>query len=171
MPAKIERSVAFWRHVIVGPDCWLWIGGGNRKGYGCFGYDKTSMMAHRMAFWLVRGRKPTSELHHICKNRRCVNPAHLVEVTRREHAKEWTRDVPRCGHAYDLIKTRSRGTTDRLCADCRTKWRRAYEAKWLKTPKGIAYKKAKTARYRLSEAGKAAKERWTKKLMALKEMA
>lgn len=72
-----------------GNGCLNWLGCIARKsGYGQFRYKKT-VTAHRFAFELAHGRPIQHGLHidHICRNRRCVSPKHLREVTHLENVR------------------------------------------------------------------------------------
>ena len=75
----------FWaKAAIAGPEeCWEWTGG-RRNGYG---YYKTSR-AHRVAYELSTGEIP-GDLYadHICRNRLCVNPAHLRLATAKQNSE------------------------------------------------------------------------------------
>lgn len=69
-------------------DCWLWQGQITRKGYGIIGYKNRKRRVHRISYVLI-GKKsltPGLELHHKCRNRNCINPDHLEELTHKEHA-------------------------------------------------------------------------------------
>lgn len=82
---KIKDIVRFWSKVKF-EDCWIWIGSCWSNGYGQFmlteGGKIRSISAHRTAYELVVGSIPDGlQLDHLCKNRRCVNPAHLEPVT------------------------------------------------------------------------------------------
>jgi hypothetical protein len=64
-------------------DCILWCGAVNSKGYGMAAHGS----AHRQAYATFVGETPPgSEIHHMCRNKLCVNPDHLDCLTRDEHA-------------------------------------------------------------------------------------
>lgn len=67
--------------------CHEWTGAVQTRGYGsiCIGDGKTAL-AHRVAYFLHHGKiDPSLTLDHLCRNRLCVNPAHLEQVTMREN--------------------------------------------------------------------------------------
>lgn len=66
-------------------DCWRWLGP-LTKGYGHFGVGGINISAHRYSYRLHGD--PLLEgfqLDHLCRNRWCVNPDHLEQVTQREN--------------------------------------------------------------------------------------
>lgn len=73
--------------VAVLPDgCWQWQGLLDNDGYGDLVHNGRTRSAHRYFFELWDGSIPAGKhLHHICENRACVNPKHLMVVTQREH--------------------------------------------------------------------------------------
>lgn len=76
------------RYEVVG-ECWEWAGSLSGNGYGITSrpYFGTSV-AHRVFYLSHVG--PIGEgldLDHLCRNIRCVNPAHLEPVTRSENLR------------------------------------------------------------------------------------
>lgn len=64
--------------------CWPWTGGTGKAGYGLVsrGRSRTRLLAHRVVYTILRGPIPGElPLDHLCRNRICVNPAHLEPVT------------------------------------------------------------------------------------------
>lgn len=78
------------------PDgCWPWLASLGSGGYGQFtpGTKRGSRpyVAHRIAYMLAVGPIPEGMfLDHICRNRACVNPAHLHVVTNQQNAENTT---------------------------------------------------------------------------------
>lgn len=71
-----------WAKVDKTGPCWVWTASLNSKGYGQINVDGRPKLAHRVAFELERGAIPEGmQLDHLCRNRKCVNPAHLEPVT------------------------------------------------------------------------------------------
>ena len=64
----------------LGP-CWLWTAS-TMEGYGSFYIDGKSIGAHRVAYrWFVGEVPDGREIDHLCRVRRCCNPAHLEAVS------------------------------------------------------------------------------------------
>lgn len=83
----------FWAKVSVdeATGCWAWTGAATRPGpdgYGQIRVDGRTILAHRFARQVLVGPTPEGlDLDHLCRFRRCVNPAHLEPVTRAENAR------------------------------------------------------------------------------------
>lgn len=62
--------------------CWLWTGSTNRNGYGRVWREHRTQLVHVLTYTALVGEVPTGKvLDHLCRNRRCANPAHLEPVT------------------------------------------------------------------------------------------
>lgn len=92
----------FWRRVQEQEGgCWLWVGTVDR-GYGLLSVDGKTVRAHRYSYETLVGPIPDGlQIDHLCRNRGCVNPAHLEPVTQVENirrgdaAKLAVEDVPK----------------------------------------------------------------------------
>lgn len=74
--------------------CHIWQRAKNSRGYGVIWHDGKVRLAHRVAFFLDRGRWPLEGLvvDHICGVKACVNPRHLQELTNSANLR---RAIPR----------------------------------------------------------------------------
>ena len=131
MSRKVRSlSERFWEKVSPGPGCWEWTGYVTPQGYGTlFGGPSVArpLLAHRVSYELARGPIPSGrELDHLCRNRRCVNPAHLEPVTalvnweRGESPSLANRAKDRCprGHRYTTDNTWRNAKGHRWCRHC-----------------------------------------------------
>jgi HNH endonuclease len=76
----------FWGKVDKAFDCWMWRGAHFNSGYARVKFHGRDTVAHLIAWELTNGPVPAGlELDHLCRNRGCVNPAHLEPVTHREN--------------------------------------------------------------------------------------
>lgn len=107
--------------------CIEWIGGLSLNGYGSFSVDTSHSaskkdMAHRWSWEYHVGPIPEGyDIDHLCRNRACVNPAHLEPVTRMENIRRAVALKTHCpqSHPYDETNTYIRpGTTHRKCRTC-----------------------------------------------------
>lgn len=111
--------------------CWLWTGGVNNT-YGVFYHTNNNgeyygNTAHRYSYEYHIGKIPdgmvVARCHH---NLLCVNPEHLVPLTRKQAALQGTGIIavnarkthcPR-GHAYDEANTHIMPDGSRWCRAC-----------------------------------------------------
>lgn len=68
--------------------CWLWEGAVDRAGYGKVSVRKaSSCYVHRLAFEFHNGFRP-HVVRHTCDTPACINPAHLLNGTHGDNAKD-----------------------------------------------------------------------------------
>lgn len=103
LPPQIRERIS------VEGECWLWIGPvDTQRGYGrMFSRQngrKTYDYAHRLVYRLARGPIVNGDLHHYREGcpKRCVNPWHLQDLTRAEHAALHARQIVACKRGHDL---------------------------------------------------------------------
>lgn len=124
--------------------CWLW------KGPLTFGYarrwiDGKRVYVHRAMYELTHGAVSDElDLDHVCRVRRCINPAHMEKVTPTENNRRG--DSPsgqngrksecRNGHPFTEENTYRRGDrVARECRACRTEAVRKYYNSRRKSPR------------------------------------
>lgn len=85
---QIDR---FWSRVDRRDNerCWIFEhAAASSNGYGRFSLNGRTVMAHRIAYELVKGPIPPGLfIDHLCMNRPCVNPDHLEPVTHTENIR------------------------------------------------------------------------------------
>lgn len=111
-----------------GIDCWEWRGYCNDKGYGQVWIGGKTVLVHVYAYYRCFGYgsdPDRPELNHMCRNRRCWNPTHLVPVDRLENVRFITRDHCKRGHPWHPDTTYVKpGSGERCCKICRRAYRR-----------------------------------------------
>lgn len=124
-------------YVLMTPDCWIWTGPMNDRGYGApqgTGAEKKSG-AHRYIWQLVYGDVAKGlELDHLCNNRLCVKPEHLEPVTHAENVlRSYQRRAPQnnCkrGHEFNELNTYVTSRGYRCCRACMSLLNQEYRAR------------------------------------------
>lgn len=117
----LTQLPARWRQLVADQgDCLIWTGQLRPDGYG----KVRSRQAHRVFYELLVGPIADGlELDHLCRNVRCVLPAHLEPVTRAENMRRRYATYTHCkrGHEYTPENTY---VMPRGYRDCRTCIRR-----------------------------------------------
>ncbi len=124
-------SVSFWEKVEKTGSCWNWTASLFKNGYGQFWAWGMKWYAHRFSYALHNDVLVTDmTINHLCKNRKCVNPAHLEQITRGENTLHKDSQSPsainkrktQCprGHEYNGINTWVEKNGTRHCRPCNT---------------------------------------------------
>ncbi|MEL6311184.1 MAG: HNH endonuclease signature motif containing protein [Pseudomonadota bacterium] len=104
--SEILRRVSERIDVDPQTGCWIWrgptSGSGRGGGYPRMCLDGRTVPVHRVMWVTAHGYLPASkQLDHKCRNRLCVNPAHLEPVTHRENCRR--RDAAARAEAEDGV--------------------------------------------------------------------
>lgn len=108
----------------------MWQGAKDKDGYGRFWLEGKMQNAHRLALLNV-GVAKGPEVDHLCRNRACVNPAHLEWVTREVNAARADyRRASHCGRGHEFTEANTKKSKKgRECRACRKIWNAARYAK------------------------------------------
>lgn len=88
-PKDIERFYAKVSKTPTEQGCLEWLAYRNPLGYGSFGVGGTTVGAHRVAWEIVNGLIPVGlVIRHVCHNRLCCNPAHLLLGTQADNVAD-----------------------------------------------------------------------------------
>ena len=134
---KLPDNIA--RRIRLTDTCWVWLGAVNTWGYGHLSSRHTrNTLARRVVYEALVGPIPEGlQLDHLCRNKLCVNPAHLEPVTRKENilrgtapsAKHARKTLCPKGHPY---RERRDSRNQRICLICKRenwhRWKRRKEA-------------------------------------------
>jgi hypothetical protein len=127
----VGDSERFWAQTERRGDCVVWVGSTNAKGYGRFTSSRGRLfLAHRWAWEQHHGPVPDGrEMDHLCRNRACVNVAHLEAVTHQTNLRRAPRNRPRIacprGHLLRIAYVSPNGQMKcRLCRSIDARLRR-----------------------------------------------
>lgn len=128
IPVDTPFEDRFWMYVEPGApsECWIWQGSVNASGYGQMTVRGMHVPAHRASYELSKGHITKRNVCHSCGIRRCVNPAHLYQISQSDRMKalvaqgrgsalimenvrrgEYTRAVKALKHKERLAKLRT----------------------------------------------------------------
>lgn len=135
IPARVqERAATKWEQ---SGDCWMSTYSCGRHGYAQIGWkadgSNHTVLAHRASWEHHMGPVPAGyTLDHLCKVKRCVNPAHLrilpnYENARRTNGRDWP--LGQCAHGHPNSRIRVQPSGKRVCSDCKPIWQARYDAK------------------------------------------
>lgn len=126
-------------------ECWEWTAYKDKQGYGHFNFQGTTKQAHRVSWFIEYEEWPEGELHHICENPSCVNPAHLETKEHWEHTREHgtspvaiNASKTHCihGHEFTPENTATPPSGGRKCKTCQ----RIRQEKYKEAKAAVAYR-------------------------------
>lgn len=139
---KLEDPISrFWKYALIVPfcECWEWIGCKAVNGYGVIRSRGKNYLAHRFSYEISVG--PIADgmmIDHKCRNRACVNPSHLRQVTHFQNnvensvsmsAKNKQKTHCKRGHEFNEVNTYFRKSGARFCRPCGAIYQNARNAK------------------------------------------
>lgn len=106
-------------YIVDEHGCWVWQLARNAHGYGSMRVGPSNLGAHRIYYERVHGPIPDGMLiDHLCRNRACVNPAHMQVVSKRENVRRGVSTRFTTAHRRDMCERYLRGETQSSIAEC-----------------------------------------------------
>jgi hypothetical protein len=152
--SKVDRSAGLF-------DCWPWVASRTDTGYGQVWDGHRLVRAHRLIYELLVGPIPEGlTLDHLCRNRACVNPAHLEPVTMRENtlrgigpaALHAAKTHCKYGHPFAAENLHLTPSGIRVCLTCRRALARGFSARHPGYHTVVARQQRREARQRRAAA-------------------
>lgn len=117
----------FLRSYVLCGSCWLWAKSLAGGGYGQCTIGGRSRRAHRVCYEMVYDvvLTPDQFLHHLCKNKTCVNPMHMEITNQLDHVDSaifGNKGKTHCPHGHEYTPENTcwnRGGTSRECRICK----------------------------------------------------
>jgi len=106
-----ETVKRFFAKVVVGENCWGWLGS-TSKGYGQMSSRKrkSPFKAHRLSWVIHNGDIPKGlVVRHSCNNPTCVNPKHLKVGTQKDNADDMVKAGRMNGRSLLNLKPGQKG--------------------------------------------------------------
>lgn len=119
---KSSLPARFWAKTEQAGDHILWVAAQNSRGYGCYGVDGVSQLAHRVAWEDAHGPIPDGlTIDHLCRIKCCVNVAHMELVTRTENQRRASFLKPggECSNGHPIATEADLYVNPRGRAECR----------------------------------------------------
>lgn len=145
-------------------DCWIWLGGKDRKGYGTINVRSGFGRVHLLTCELVGKHRPDGLVaDHLCRNTSCCNPEHIEFVTTGENTRRGAALKHVDGKCSKCGSTRLRKRKwGHACSDCL----KAYENTPERKAKRAEYERARAATPKRQEQHKRALEKYAEKRRA-----
>jgi len=118
------------RYNITPEGCWEFTGTINGGGYGVVGVKNTKHYVHRLAYAVFVGKlDDRMVVDHLCRNRKCINPEHLEQVTNAENLRRGEKGGRKpgltCDKGHEFTKENTYVWRDkRTCRECKANYQR-----------------------------------------------
>lgn len=119
-----------WAKIEPQPNgCWQWTAATDSSGYPCIGAPTTAV--HRWMYAQYVGPIPKGlTIDHLCRNTRCVNPAHLEAITIQENIRRARAGQTHCKHGHEFNEANTYlFNGKRHCRPCNAERARRYQAR------------------------------------------